>query len=465
MKYLKYNNVMLTGACLALIIFSSSCKKFEDVGSPATELTADKVYADSTSILAASLDLYGDYNVNSIQGLIVYTNEYGSTSADDAFYPGNNVDFMTNQLSGSSNSTVPLYYAFYTMMLNDNSILQGLSHTTAISKGLINQLTGEAKFWRAYMYFYLVSYYGDVPLVLNTNALANASLPRTPKAQVYQQIIQDLLDAKSLLTDAYPDGSNIRVNKEAVSAFLARVYLFEATPNYSASETEATNVLNSGLYSLDSLSNVFINTSTETIWQVESDHYSYTGVTNTGSAFLPVGNSARYVLYQSLSNTFEPGDQRKTNWTQPITYNGIAYYYPYKYKLKNTSQSGNEYSVMLRLGEVYLNRAEARADQNNIPGAQADLNVIRKRAGLANTTASDQASLLTAIEHERWVELFTENSDRWFTLRRTGTIGTILPVTKSPDIPNYSWSAYQALYPIPDLQIRANPNLTQNPGY
>jgi hypothetical protein len=465
MKYLKYNKQILTSACLALMIFSSSCKKFEDVGSPPTQLTADKIYADSTSILAASLALYGNYNVNGSGGLIVSTNEYGSASADDAFYPGNNVDFMTNQLSGSSNSTGPLYNAIYTMMLNDNTILQGLSHTTAISKGLVNQLTGEAKFWRAYMYFYLVSYYGDVPLVLNTDALTNAGLPRTPKAQVYQQIIQDLLDAKGLLTDEYPNGSNIRINKEAVSAFLARVYLFESTPNYSAAETEATNVLNSGLYSLDALSNVFLNTSTETIWQVESDHYSYTGVTNTGNAFLPVGTSARYLLYQSLANTFELNDQRKTNWAQPITYNGATHYYPYKYKLKNTSQSGNEYSVMLRLGEVYLNRAEARANQNNISGAQADLNVIRTRAGLPNTTASDQASLLTAIEHERWVELFTENSDRWFTLRRTGTIGSILPVTKSPDISNYTWSDYQALYPIPALQLQANPNLKQNPGY
>lgn len=465
MKYLKYNKQMLSGVCLVLIIFLSSCKKFEDVGSPPTQLTADKVYADSTSIMAASLALYGNYNVNGSTGLIISGNEYGSISADDAFYPNNNVDFMTNELSGSSNSSNVLYNEIYTMMFNDNTILQGLGHTTAISKGLINQLTGEAKFWRAYMYFYLVSYFGDVPLVLNADALTNAGLPRAPKEQVYQQIIQDLLDAKGLLTDEYPGGANIRINKEAVSALLARVYLFEATPNYSAAETEATNVLNSGLYHLDTLSNVFLNTSSETIWQVESDHYSYTGVTNTGSAFLPVGTSPRYILYQSLANTFEPNDQRKTNWTQPIIYNGKPYYYPYKYKLKNTSVSGNEYSVMLRLGEVYLNRAEARANQNNISGAQADLNMIRKRAGLENTTASDKASLLTVIEHERWVELFTENSDRWFTLRRTGTIGSILPVTKLPDIPNYTWSDYQALYPIPALELRANPNLKQNPGY
>jgi len=465
MKYLKYNKQLLTGACLALIIFSSSCKKFEDVGSPPTQLTADKIYTDSTSIMAASLNLYANSNINGSSGLIFSANEYGSISADDAFYPGNNVDFTTNQLVGSGNAANSLYYDVYSMMLNDNTILQGLSHTNAISKRLINQLTGEAKFWRAYMYFYLVNYFGDVPLVLNTDALTNAGLPRTPKAQVYQQIIQDLLDAKSLLTDNYPSGGNVRINKEAVSAFLARVYLFEATPNYSAAESEATNVLNSGLYSLDALPNVFIKTSTETIWQVESDYISYTGVTNTGSAFLPVGNSARYVLYQSLANTFEANDQRKINWTQPITYNGTPYYYPYKYKLKNTFQNGNEYSVMLRLGEVYLNRAEARANQNNISGAQDDLNMIRNRAGLTNTTASDKASLLTAIEHERWVELFTENSDRWFTLKRTGTIGSILPVTKSPDIPNYKWNDYQALYPIPVTELQANPNLKQNPGY
>lgn len=468
MKYSTYNKYLLTGICLAILAFSSSCKKFEDIGSPATQLTPDKVYSDSTSIVAASLALYGNSAVNSSTGFILYANEYGAMSADDAYLliPNGTFDtFMKNTIAGGTNLSNVLYNNNYTMIFYANNILSGLSTTTAISKSLNNQLTGEAKFWRAYLYFYLVNYYGDVPLVLTTDAVANGKLPRTPKAQVYQQIVADLLSAKSLLTDTYPSTEKARVNKEAVSAFLARVYLYQANPDYAAAETEATSVINSKLYSLDALANVFLKTSTETIWQVQSNYNSYSGVTRMGVAFLPVGTTPKFVLYSSLANTFEANDQRKSSWTGSIAYNSKTYLYPAKYKNNITTANGNEYAVMLRLAEVYLNRAEARAQQNNLSGAQSDLNIVRTRAGLPNTTAADQASLLTAIAHERWVELFTENSDRWFSLKRKATISSVLPVTKSPDIANYSWNPDQALYPIPAAELLANPTLTQNPGY
>jgi hypothetical protein len=455
--------------CIALCIaaFAPSCKKFEDVGSPPNQLTADKVYSDSTSIVGASLALYGNFAMNGTSGFIVNTNKYGSISADDAYklIPNGTFDtFQSNTLIAGdlSNDT---YYNNYAMIFYANNILQNLGTTTAISNGLKNQLAGEAKFWRAYLYFYLVNNFGDVPLVTTTDAVQNAKLPRTPKAQVYQQIITDLTDAKSLLTDTYPSAEKARINREAVSALLSRVYLYLPTPDFSASEKEATAVINSNIYSLDALSNVFLKSSKETIWQVQSNSGSVSGVTRTGIAFLPSGSTPDFVLYSALAKAFEPNDQRKTTWAGSLVYNGTTYLYPAKYKNRNTSTNGNEYSVMLRLAEVYLNRAESRAQQGNISGAQADLNMVRGRAGLPNTTAAAKAPLLTAIAQERWVELFTENSDRWFNLKRTGTIGAVLPVTKSLDIPNYSWKPNQALYPIPSTEILANPNLTQNPGY
>jgi len=455
--------------CIAICFaaLASSCKKFEDIGSPAAQLTSDKVYSDSTSIVGASLGLYSNFAMNGSGGFIMNTNEYGSMSADDAYklIPNGTFDtFKTNTLIAGNLSNAT-YNNNYTMIFNANTILQNLATTTAISARLKNQLTGEAKFWRAYLYFYLVNNYGDVPLVTTTDALQNARLPRTPKAKVYQQIVTDLTDAKSLLTDTYPSAEKARINREAASAFLSRVYLYLPTPDYVASETEATAVINSNIYSLDALANVFLKTSKETIWQVQSNSGSFSGVTRTGIAFLPSGTTPNFVLYSALVNAFEPNDQRKNIWAGSLVYNGTTYLYPAKYKNRNTSTNGNEYSVMLRLAEVYLNRAEARAQQNNISGAQDDLNKIRARAGLPNTTASDQASLLTAIAHDRWLELFTENADRWFSLKRTGTIAAVLSATKSLDIPNYTWKANQALYPIPAAEILANPTLTQNPGY
>jgi hypothetical protein len=129
-----------------------------------------------------------------------------------------------------------------------------------------------------------------------------------------------------------------------------------------------------------------------------------------------------------------------------------------------------EYFMVLRLGEQYLIRAEARAKQGNIGGAQSDLNVIRNRAGLPNTTASDEASLITAILKERRVELFCEWGHRWFDLKRLGKIDEVMNiVTPIKSNGTVQWQSYKALYPLPlgDLFINniQNPYLTQNPGY
>jgi hypothetical protein len=164
------------------------------------------------------------------------------------------------------------------------------------------------------------------------------------------------------------------------------------------------------------------------------------------------------VLYNVLAQTFEAGDLRKANWTKSISYLGTTYLYPYKYKIR-TGTTGNEYPIMLRLSEQYLIRSEARVQQNNILGAQADLNIVRARAGLAPTIAATQASILAALEHERWVELFTEWGDRWFNLKRTGHATAVL----SPIKPAYQ--PFQQLYPLTTNDLVANKNLVQNPGY
>jgi hypothetical protein len=114
----------------------------------------------------------------------------------------------------------------------------------------------------------------------------------------------------------------------------------------------------------------------------------------------------------------------------------------------------------LRLAEQYLIRGEARAHQNNVQGAQEDLNIIRSRAGLGATTANDESSLLAVIETERQVELFAEWGHRWFDLKRTGRADAVLSLEKAPN-----WQSTDRLYPIPFEEIKINPSLTQNPGY
>lgn len=110
--------------------------------------------------------------------------------------------------------------------------------------------------------------------------------------------------------------------------------------------------------------------------------------------------------------------------------------------------------------EQYLIRAEARAYQVNISGAQEDLNIIRNRAGLSDTSATTQQDLLSAILQERRLELFTEIGHRWFDLKRTGQAGTVLAPLKP------AWQERNLLLPIPETELILNPNLQpQNPGY
>jgi len=158
------------------------------------------------------------------------------------------------------------------------------------------------------------------------------------------------------------------------------------------------------------------------------------------------------------------------NWINVNTVNGKSYYYPYKYKATSTPLVNNvyapptEYLMVMRLAEQYLIRAEARAQQNNIGAAQSDLNIIRKRAGLSITTANDKNSLLTAIWHERQIELFSEWGHRWFDLKRTGTADILMSVIcqRKGGVWNPEWK----LYPIYFNELQVNPNLApNNPGY
>jgi hypothetical protein len=127
---------------------------------------------------------------------------------------------------------------------------------------------------------------------------------------------------------------------------------------------------------------------------------------------------------------------------------GTTYFFPSKYKAKNTSGSVSEYLMVFRLAEQYLIRAEARVQQNNFGGAQNDLNAIRTRAGLPNTIANDQTSLLAAILKERQVELFTELGHRWLDLKRTENVNAVMSVVTPLKTNGASWQSYQQLYPV-----------------
>jgi hypothetical protein len=451
-------------------ILFSSCKKFVTVDTPPDVLTSDKIFVDDKTATAAMLSVYID----------MMNDQYGSNGSFVCFSLTSLAGMSANEMIWTqNNTTAPTYQEFtdhaltppnsyvgsfwrdgYKYIYRLNAIISGLPSATGMTTATKNQLGGEAKFMRAFCYFYLVNLFGDVPLVLTTNYQDNMLMPRTPAADVWKQIIADLKDAKGLLSETYPTTERLRPNRWTASALLARSYLYNS--QWADAETEADAVIASGVYgaNLPALDKVFKKDSPETIWQLQPVRSNVN--TLEGSTFLVTGGTRpNYELTPQLINAFEPNDNRKTTW---IGFSNPAYptwAFPAKYKAG--AGAVTEYYIVFRLTEQYMIRSEARAHQggNKLQPAIDDLNIVRSRAGLPASNATDQPSLIVALEKERQVEFFAEWGHRWLDLKRTNRAQTVL----SPLSPSKTWKPGSELYPIPDIEISNNPKLVQNGAY
>jgi hypothetical protein len=447
-------------ACLSILFFTS-CKKFIEVDPPANVVTTATLFTDDLTATSAINGLYSQMMISNLFFANSSMTVFPGLSADELMrtVPDGNTDPFQKNAVTTNNFYLEtgMWKRGYNHIYHANAVLKGLENSLGVSSGTRDQLMGEAKFARAFCYFYLVNLFGDVPLVTSTEYQVNQSVPRINVSEIYPQIISDLKDAQSLLSNTYPSTGKVRPIKYAATALLARVYLYQR--NWAEAEAQASAVISSGVFSLVNLNSVFLANSNEAIWQLLPVLSSIN--TADGITFIPPSATAKpsYVVTDWLLNSFESNDQRKVNWLKSNVVAGQSYYYPYKYKVR-TSPIIVEHNMVLRLAEQYLIRAEARAQQNNISGAQADLNVIRNRAGLANTTANDKASLLSAIEQERRIEFFAEWGHRWFDLKRNNRIDAVLSAEKGS-----VWQTTDALYPIPTSELQTNPGLIQNPGY
>lgn len=458
---MKYTNIYIT--LLFSSLFLISCKKYVDIPPPQNQLVSELVFENDNTADATVAGMYsimnaynGQLNVNGsiLPAFSADNMNFGLSTADY-------VEFEDNELSSGNSRINSFWEGPYSLIYHANAVLEGLATSTKVSAAAKKQLSGEAKFVRAFLYFYLINYFGDVPLILNTDYKVNTLLPREKKEKVYEAIIKDLTDAQSDLSNTYIGSERIRPNKAAATTLLARTYLFLG--QWDKAETEATKVITDPLYQIETnLNSVFLRTSKEAIWQLQTVNTSTTGVnTWEGFSIVPPSPTSRgyYNITNNLLSAFETGDKRKTDWVNTYSYSGNTYYYPYKYKIR-TAASVTEYSTVLRLAELYLIRAEARAQQDKLSLSKDDLDIIRIRSNLpVLSTMLTKEQTLLAVEKERRVELFAEWGHRWFDLRRTGRALTILTPLK-PGI-----AATGLYYPIPLPAINTNPNLVQNPGY
>ncbi|MBY0486112.1 MAG: RagB/SusD family nutrient uptake outer membrane protein [Flavobacteriaceae bacterium] len=448
--------------CLFSLIVS--CDSFVDVAQPNSQLTSEAVFNDYATATAAMKDVYakmrdGGLLTGKPVGLSHLLGLYADELVSYQTSSTSGLPFYNNVLTPTHTYLQDLWNTTYSQIYASNAVIKGVAKSTGLTAGQKAQLTGEALFARALLHSYLAGTYGACPYITTPDYEQNINVSRLSKAQVYALCILDLEQAKTLIPEAYVGNSRVRPNKFAVSALLARMYLY--SERWAEASNEASVVLNqSVLYAWEpDLNKVFLKACTSTIWQFAPAGTS--GNTQEGALFVfNAGPPPTVSLSPVLYNSFESGDLRKSSWIRTITSGANTWRHANKYKQGAGALPTVECSVVLRLAEQYLIRAEARAEQGQLTSALQDLNFIRNNAGLANTTAVTQSAIVDAIIKERQVELFTEFGHRFFDLQRSGKLDATLVPSKP------GWNSTDIFWPVPQSELLINPNLApQNDGY
>lgn len=446
-----------------ILLLLSACDNFADVELPSSQLTSPNVFENKSTANAAMVDIYSKirnkglltgYPAGLSSQLGLYADElkfYGLSSTGQAI-------FFNNTVLPSDSEVAELWNSTYNQIYSANAVLEGVASSPLFSAEK-NPLTGEALFIRAMLHFYLANTFGPVPYIITTDYKINSKVKRVSETEVYILAKSDLEQAVELLPADYIGTNRVRPNKWAAKAMLARVCLY--LQQWEQASNAASAVLNqSNLYVWpNSIQKLFEKESLSTIWQLMS---SINGAnTYEGGTFIfTKGPPPSLAISENLVNAFDANDLRKTYWLKSVTNGNLIWYHAFKYKYASNTASSIEYSIMLRMAEQYLIRAESRAHQGDLIGAKEDLNKIRNLAGLPNTTAINAVQIIEAVIQERRLELFTEHGHRFFDLKRTGMLDQVLRPVK------LQWESSNRLLPVPESELLLNPNLApQNVGY
>lgn len=363
------------------------------------------------------------------------------------------------------------------------SRIPGINMNEATRSRLVN----EAKFLRGLMYFNLVRMFGPVPLLLGEdNPLEPGA---APTEAVYEQITSDLKDASALPKDGQIQEG--RATQGAAQALLAKVYLTQK--DFANASAEAKKVIDSNVYSLwDNYADAFklaARNGKEAIFSVGfgdgGGTISFWEVGQFNVRLLPVElSNARdkvnntqgwQTVTKDLHDAYLPADTRKaatymTSFTgddgKTVTLNNI-YIKKYWDEAADPTAGGstNDFPV-IRYSDVLLMYAEAQAELGNFPIANANINIVKRRAGLPAVNITAIEAFREAILDERRKEFIGEGQ-RWFDLVRTNKLNDKVHKAKDAEyttpIPVLSQN-YQ-VFPIPQQERDVNPNLPQNPGF
>jgi hypothetical protein len=437
---------------LAISLGLVSCKKYLEE-KPNNAIATEDAISDAGTARAAIVGAY-----DRVQSY--YASQYptlGTITADNVVFNGTLSEYLQldqNSIPTDNVITIGAYLNIYRAINSANSVI---TYVPAVKDPLLtdaekNKILGEAYFIRALSYFDLARGWGGVQLQLKPTSDLNGlkGVKRSTLDQTYDHVLADLIQAENLLPE---DGSTRnRAQKSTALALRARLHLYRK--QWADAEKYASLVIANTKFKLVKPYNSFFTApflTTESVFELTYSNNDRNGFWGTwypsslGGSFTLKPSDA---IVAKLNNPLIGGTRSTLiAGTAPSVY-GVLY---------NTRTTSIDPSYVIRIAELYLIRAEARAQQEKLIGdnsASADLNIIRDRAGLGPTAATEKADLLQAIEDENSVE-FAFEAHRWFDLTRTGRAGAVLGITN----PN------RFLFPIPLSDILSDPDVTQNPGY
>lgn len=496
-KHIKKYNIIIIGIT-ALFALSSCSKKFIDLADPTRIITSD-YYKDSASLATAVIasysslqDIYGKSGTN--RGIF----PFGEVASDNttSIVDGTGVGDFEYFTFTSANPVIQSMWTYsYRCIARCNVVLAHVD-SVSLNAGVKSRWKSEVKFIRALAYFNMVRIWGDVPLVTKEIQSVQEAYAygRTPVADVYTQIEQDLTDAEADLNlpIKYASANDLgRVTKPAVKGLLAKVYLtekkYDATvlklADFYTSYDGTTNSL------LPNYSDIYLTSNEVNAEIVFSVRYSKGNVPTTGSPFTNyfaastsnaggVGTGYLFnTLRKDLVDTMAANGA--TDKRTAASYTVVNTYYATK-KYADVAAADLDADpdwIVLRYADVLLMYAEALNEQNagNVANALIYVNKVRTRAGLVSLLAitQNQATLRLAIEKERRIELNLEGH-RWFDLVRTGRAIDVMnnhftkyAIRLNTTSPIVQIDAHNLLFPIPISEINTvgSATLPQNPGY
>ncbi len=501
---MKNKHIKYTIALIAIMQIIVSCKKdFLELTPKGTALE-DNFYKNEAEVLQGVIAVYDVTQWGTTGG---YTMKMPllSAASDDCYAGGSNASDQPSWVAYDNFNLDPrigpqggLWSKNFTGINRANLILSKIDQATNLSVGFKTRVTAEAKFLRAYFYFDLVRFFGNVPLI--TSVLPTAELytqVQSNPSQIYDQIIKDLREAMPSLPITIATGEKGRISQGAAKAQLAKVLLYS---NDNTKMTEAATLFEEvnkvgNIYGYALVSNyaeIFNPANkfnSESILEIPHSNNaawsdwgylnggegnlatqfigmdSYNGATySSGWGFCPVTESLANLM--KLDPRFEATIiDGKALKADGATYNAryqntdyfIKKYAPLKAYRSGSGQAEHNWpmnEIEIRLADTYLMQAEALLRTNgNATRAKDLLDAVRSRVGLASIPVT-----LDNIYAERRLELATEGH-RFFDLVRTGKAVTVLgPSGFKPGKNEY--------LPIPQTEIDVTKGvIKQNPGY